>query len=261
MYAQKCIYIVIFMTRHERRSAKSTSCGRDRPQDPTFRGRTPTYQHTTYSNPRQSIQQCSDAQTCSAAVDSHHNSGHDRPSHHAQRSNINKHQTRLQRGEHPSDERSEHNAMGTHSSRQHAKEGGGYLVQNCPQARPAAAAAIITHHPTQKRLAEAETPNPGEAQNHSQVVVLTRIDLRSQHGRLVSARVSASFRKGVLGSCNRAACQAAPAGSRAYRIVLQRSRPQSKRKRGERGFETRKAFQGTFGQKLDLQLHAYGLLY
>jgi hypothetical protein len=31
------------------------------------------------------------------------------------------------------------------------------------------------------------------------------IDLRSQHGRLVSARVSASFRKGVLGSCNRAA--------------------------------------------------------
>ena len=88
MYAQKCIYIVIFTTRHERRSAKSTSCGRDRPQDPTFRGRTPTYQHTTYSNPRQSIQQCSDAQTCSAAADSHHNSGHDRPSHHAQRSNI-----------------------------------------------------------------------------------------------------------------------------------------------------------------------------
>ena len=88
MYAQKCIYIVIFTTRHERRSAKSTSCGRDRPQDPTFRGRTPTYQHTTYSNPRQSIQQCSDAQTCSAAADSHHNSGHDRPSHHAQTSNI-----------------------------------------------------------------------------------------------------------------------------------------------------------------------------
>ena len=77
-----------FTTRHERRSAKSTSCGRDRPQDPTFRGRTPTYQHTTYSNPRQSIQQCSDAQTCSAAADSHHNSGHDRPSHHAQTSNI-----------------------------------------------------------------------------------------------------------------------------------------------------------------------------
>jgi hypothetical protein len=86
--AHVCIYIVIFTTRHERRSAKSTSCGRDRPQDPTFRGRTPTYQHTTYSNPRQSIQQCNDAQTCSAAADSHHKSGHDRPSHHAQRSNI-----------------------------------------------------------------------------------------------------------------------------------------------------------------------------
>ena len=86
--AHVCIYIVIFTTRHERRSAKSTSCGRDRPQDPTFRGRTPTYQHTTYSNPRQSIQQCSDAQTCSAAADSHHNSGHDRPSHHAQTSNM-----------------------------------------------------------------------------------------------------------------------------------------------------------------------------
>ena len=42
----------------------------------------------TYSNPRQSIQQCNDAQTCSAAADSHHKSGHDRPSHHAQRSNI-----------------------------------------------------------------------------------------------------------------------------------------------------------------------------
>ena len=85
MYAQKCIYIVIFTTRHERRSAKSTSCGRDRPQDPTFRGRTPTYQHTTYSNPRQSIQPCNNAQTCSAAADSHHKSGHDRPSHPAQR--------------------------------------------------------------------------------------------------------------------------------------------------------------------------------
>ena len=60
-------------------------------------------------------------------------------------------------------------------------------------------------HPTQKRLAEAETPNPDEAQNQPQVLVLASIDLRSQYWRLVSARVSASLRKGVLGSCNRAA--------------------------------------------------------
>jgi hypothetical protein len=77
--------------------------------------------------------------------------------------------------------------------------------------------------PTQKRLAEAETPNPDEAEYDPQLVVLASIDLRSQHrGRLVSAKGSASIRKGVLGSCNRAASQAA---GRAYRIVLQRSRP------------------------------------
>ena len=87
------------------------------------------------------------------------------------------------------------------------------------------------HNPTHKRLAEAETPTPLEAQNHSQLVVLASIDLRSQHGRLVSARFSASVRKGVQGSCNRAATQAA---GRAYRIVLQRSRP---RRGGERWFE------------------------
>ena len=46
--------------------------------------------------------------------------------------------------------------------------------------------------------------------------MLASIDLRSQHGRLVSARFSASVRKGVQGSCNRAATQAA---GRAYRIV------------------------------------------
>ena len=87
------------------------------------------------------------------------------------------------------------------------------------------------HNPTEKPLAEAETPTPLEAQNHSQVLVLASIDLRSQHGRLVSARFNASVRKGVQGSCNRAASQAA---GRAYRIVLQRSRP---RRGGERGFE------------------------
>eukprot|EP00966_Prymnesium_polylepis_P256419 5923767-Prymnesium_polylepis.1 len=80
-------------------------------------------------------------------------------------------------------------------------------------------------------LSQAETPTPIDAQNHSQLVVLASIDLRSQHGRLVSARFSASVRKGVQGSCNRAASQVA---GRAYRIVLQRSRP---RRGGERGFE------------------------
>ena len=81
------------------------------------------------------------------------------------------------------------------------------------------------------RLAEAETPNLDEAQTDPQVVVLASIDLRSQHGRLVSVRVSASVRKGVLGSCNMAVSQAA---GRAYRFVLQRSRP---RREGERGLE------------------------
>ena len=52
--------------------------------------------------------------------------------------------------------------------------------------------------------------------------MLASIDLRSQHGRLVSARFNASVRKGVQGSCKRAASQAA---GRAHRIVLQRSRP------------------------------------
>ena len=88
------------------------------------------------------------------------------------------------------------------------------------------------HHPTKKRLAEAETPNPLEAQNHSQVLVLASIDLRSQHGRLVSARFNASVRKGVQGSCNRAATQAA---GRAYRLVLQRSRPRRGEKDGSKG--------------------------
>ena len=140
-----------------------------------------------------------------------------------------KHITRLQCGEHPSDDRTEHNARVTHSSRQHAKVGGGSSVQISPNARPGDCSH--DHNPSQKRLAEAETPTPIEAQNHSQLVVLASIDLRSQHGRLVSARFSASVRKGVQGSCNRAATQAA---GRAYRIVLQRSRP---RRGGERWFE------------------------
>ena len=119
---------------------------------------------------------------------------------------------------------------------QHAKggEGTGIFGPETPEkARPAAAAAISTQ--PRKRLAEADTPNhapnPGEAQHHSQVVVLASIDLCSQHGRLVSARFNASVRKGVQGSCNRPATQAA---GRAYRIVLQRSRS---RRGGEPWFE------------------------
>ena len=54
------------------------------------------------------------------------------------------HITRMQCGEHPTNERSEHKAMGTHSSRQHAKEGGGSAVHISPYARPATAAAITT---------------------------------------------------------------------------------------------------------------------
>ena len=71
------------------------------------------------------------------------------------------------------------------------------------------------------------------AQSHPQVVLLASIDLRSQHGRLVRcARFNASVRKSVQGSCKRAASQAA---GRAYRIVLQRSRPRRGEKEGSKG--------------------------
>ena len=73
--------------------------------------------------------------------------------------------------------------------------------------------------------------------------MLASIDLRSQHGRLVSARFNASVRKGVQGSCNRAASQAA---GRAYRIVLQRSRP----RRGEERW-----FERPSGQKFSIKVH------
>ena len=99
------------------------------------------------------------------------------------------------------------------------------------------------HNPPKKPLAEAETPNPLEAQNHSQVLVLASIDLRSQHGRLVSARFNASVRKGVQGSCKRAASQAA---GRAYRIVLQRSRPRRGEKEGSKGLPGQNFSKGLF---------------
>ena len=73
--------------------------------------------------------------------------------------------------------------------------------------------------------------------------MLASIDLRSQHGRLVSARFNASVRKGVQGSCKRAASQAA---GRAYRIVLQRSRPRRGEKEGSKGLPGQNFSKGLF---------------
>ena len=79
------------------------------------------------------------------------------------------------------------------------------------------------------------------AEDGVQAVVLVSIDLRSKHGRLVIARVSASVRKGVLGSCNRAASQALGRAYRGARIVLQCAEEQATmheegRKRVRKGF-------------------------
>ena len=100
-----------------------------------------------------------------------------------------------------------------------------------PKPRPPAATATTAQQrsPSQKQRPPLQAK---DAQNHSQVVVLASIDLRSQHGRLVSARFNASVRKGVQGSCKRAASQAA---GRAHRIVLQRSRPRRGEKEGSKG--------------------------
>jgi hypothetical protein len=130
--------------------------------------------------------------------------------------------TRMQCGEHPTNDRSEHKAMGTHGSGQHAKGGGGSSVHISQNARPATAAAIRTHP-------RSASQRPRHQIQSKPKIILNLSCLRSQHARLVSARVSASVRQGVLGSCNRAASQAA---GRAYRIVLQRSRPRRGRERG-----------------------------
>ena len=55
-----------------------------------------------------------------------------------------KHITRLRDSDHPTNDRTEHNAMGTHGSGQHAEKGGGYSVHISPKPRPTAAAAITT---------------------------------------------------------------------------------------------------------------------
>jgi hypothetical protein len=105
-----------------------------------------------------------------------------------------KHQTRMQCGEHPSDDRRRTQCNGD-PQLPPARKGRGWIFG--PETpKTTGSGCSRDQHPTQKRLAEAETPNPDEAQNHSQVVVLASIDLRSHHGRLVSARVSASVRKG-----------------------------------------------------------------
>ena len=55
-----------------------------------------------------------------------------------------KHITRLRDSDHPTNDRTEHNARGTHGSGQHAKGGEGYAVQISTKPRPAAAAATST---------------------------------------------------------------------------------------------------------------------
>jgi hypothetical protein len=115
----------------------------------------------------------------------------------------------------------------------------GPLSVNSPKARPATAAAISN----QPRSASQrpKTPNPDEAEYDPQLVVLASIDLRSQHGRLVSARVSVHRSERAfwhLGSCRRAASQAA---GRAYRIP-DRAAEEQATKRGRK--RAREASQG-----------------
>ena len=93
------------------------------------------------------------------------------------------------------------------------KRGGGSSVHISPKTRPATAAAISTHPAIIEAPSRSRDPQSNRSPKSSSSVVLASIDLRSRHGRLVSARASASLRKGVLGSCNRAASQAA---GRAY---------------------------------------------
>ena len=110
---------------------------------------------------------------------------------------------------------------------------------------PRATATAITNHPrcaSQRPRPKSQLPD--DAQSDPQVVVLASIDLRSQHGRLVSARVSASVRKGGLGSCNRAASQAA---GRAYRIVLAEEQATKRgRKRAQKASHGRSVLSACF---------------
>ena len=112
-----------------------------------------------------------------------------------------------------------------------ARKGRGWI---CGPESPASTASGCSrdHNPTKKRLAEAETPTPLEARNHSQVVVLASIDLRSQHGRLVSARFSASVRiKGRSGLMQQGRKSSGGQG------LPDRAAEEQATTRGERGFE------------------------
>jgi hypothetical protein len=123
-----------------------------------------------------------------------------------------------------------------HGSRQHAKVGEGSSVQISPNARPATGDCSRDHNPSQKCLAEAETPTPIEAQNYSQLVVLASIDLRSQHGRLVSARFSAISQKGCSGLMQQGRKSSGGQG------LPDRAAEEQARTRGRK--RVRKAFQG-----------------
>ena len=76
-----------------------------------------------------------------------------------------KHITRLRDSDHPTNDRTEHNAMGTHGSGQHAEKGGGYSVHISPYAQPTAAAATST----QQRSAS-QKPRP-QLQSNPKIIL------------------------------------------------------------------------------------------
>ena len=227
MYVYPDIYIVILQLDTSAEARTRRPAGDLARRIPTLRGRTPTYQHNTYSNPRQSILQATmrkhapQAQshiTKAATADplNQHRGPPEAPNTKAMRRASIRRPIRTQ-------------GKGGCTARASTHHGGELIGQDDPHATDS---AYQRDPPTsQMRLADNWSQIPADAEDGVQAVVLVSIDLRSQHGRLVSARVSASVRKGVLGSCNRAASQAA---GRAYRIVLQRSRP---RRGGEPWFE------------------------
>jgi hypothetical protein len=106
-----------------------------------------TFKQPTYSNPRQSTQQCNDALTCSAAAESHHKSGHGRPSHPAQRSTRNTKHDCNAAIIHPTTD--PNTRQGGPTAPASTQRGGVDLRSitpyDSPKTRPATAAAISTH--------------------------------------------------------------------------------------------------------------------
>ena len=103
------------------------------------------------------------------------------------------------------------------------------------------------HNPIKKRLAEAETPTPIEAQNHSQVLVLASIDLRSQPwatGERKGQCISQKERSGLMQQGRKSS--GGQGFSRAHRIVLQRSRPRRGEKEGSKGLPRQKISKGLY---------------